>query len=216
MLNKNMKIIAHRGYWLNPEEKNTVIAFERALNLGFGIETDLRDAGGEIVISHDMPCGGEMNLQDFFGMCVSYPIGRPLALNIKSDGLRLVLKQNLEQWGIAESEYFVFDMSFPDAISYIAAGLPAYTRISEYETTPILISQMSGVWVDAFHSEWYVEEDLSALLKQGKKICIVSPELHGRPHMPLWVNLKKWKLHISHQMRLCTDFPMLAKEFFCD
>jgi len=216
MVNSNMNILAHRGYWLKPEEKNSAIAFERALNFGFGIETDLRDAGGEIVISHDVPSGGEMKLQDFFGMCVSYPIGRPLALNIKSDGLRLVLKQNLEQRGIPESEYFVFDMSFPDGMSYIAAGLPAYTRISEYETTPILLSQMSGVWVDAFHSEWYVEEDLSVLLQQGKQICIVSPELHGRPHMPLWVNLKKWKLHISHQVGLCTDFPMQAKEFFCD
>jgi hypothetical protein len=107
-------------------------------------------------------------------------------------------------------------MSFTDAVGYISAGLPAYTRISEYEATPLLLSKMSGVWVDAFHSEWYVEQDLSALLKQSKQICIVSPELHGRPHMPLWVNLKKWKLHISYQVGLCTDFPMLARQFFYD
>jgi len=216
MINSNMNILAHRGYWLKPEEKNSAIAFERALKFGFGIETDLRDAEGEVVISHDMPSGGEMKVQDFLDMCVSYPIGRPLALNIKSDGLRLVLKQYLKQRGIAESEYFVFDMSFPDAMSYIAAGLPAYTRISEYETSPLWLAQMRGVWVDAFHSEWYVEKDLSALLRKGKQICIVSPELHGRPHMPLWKNLKKWKLHISHQVGLCTDFPMLAREFFSD
>jgi len=211
-----MDILAHRGYWLKPEEKNSVIAFERALKHGFGIETDLRDAGGEIVISHDVPSGGEMNLKDFLGMCVSYPIGRPLALNIKSDGLQHLLKQNLERMGIAESEYFVFDMSFPDALGYITLGLPAYTRISEYEASPLLLSKMNGVWVDAFHSEWYVEQDLSALLKQSKQICIVSPELHRRPHMPLWVNLKKWKMHISHQVGLCTDFPKLARQFFYD
>ena len=37
-----MKIIAHRGYWLIDDEKNTELAFERALRANFGIETDLR------------------------------------------------------------------------------------------------------------------------------------------------------------------------------
>jgi hypothetical protein len=36
-----IKIIAHRGFWYKPEEKNTLAAFERALQNGFGIETDL-------------------------------------------------------------------------------------------------------------------------------------------------------------------------------
>lgn len=51
----NIKILAHRGFWKEETEKNTKIAFERAFNSGFGIETDLRDIKGEIVISHNMP-----------------------------------------------------------------------------------------------------------------------------------------------------------------
>ena len=47
----NIKILAHRGFWKEETEKNTKIAFERAFNSGFGIETDLRDIKGEIVIS---------------------------------------------------------------------------------------------------------------------------------------------------------------------
>ena len=47
----NMKIIAHRGFWIKDSEKNTVKAFERALENGFGIETDLRDYNQKIVAS---------------------------------------------------------------------------------------------------------------------------------------------------------------------
>ncbi|HDG1702299.1 TPA: hypothetical protein PFE33_004667, partial [Kluyvera ascorbata] len=35
-------------------EKNTQTAFERSFSLGFGTETDIRDFGGELVISHDI------------------------------------------------------------------------------------------------------------------------------------------------------------------
>lgn len=35
-----MKIIAHLGYWIDEDEKNTLSAFSRALDNGFGIEID--------------------------------------------------------------------------------------------------------------------------------------------------------------------------------
>jgi hypothetical protein len=211
-----MRILAHRGYWLSTEEKNTAVAFERALKSGFGIETDLRDADGELVISHDMPKGGEMKVGDFLDLCIRYPEARPLALNVKADGMQSALKALLGQRNISEAEYFVFDMSFPDGMNYLASGLTAYTRFSEYESPPLLLSEMSGVWIDAFHGDWYGEEALRTLLGQGKEICIVSPELHRRPHLPLWKNLKMWRLHILPKVKLCTDFPMQAREFFGD
>ena len=43
-----MKIIAHRGYWLEQSEKNTLVAFERAMKCGYGFETDYRDYCGKI------------------------------------------------------------------------------------------------------------------------------------------------------------------------
>ncbi len=211
-----MRILAHRGYWLNTKEMNSSVAFERALELGFGIETDLRDANGKLVISHDMPKGGEMMVGDFLDLCIRYPEARPLALNVKADGMQSALKVLLGQRNIAETEYFVFDMSFPDGMNYLAAGLTAYTRFSEYESPPLHLSEMSGVWIDAFHGDWYGEEALRALLRQGKEICIVSSELHRRSHLPLWKNLKTWKLHILPQVKLCTDLPVQAEEFFGD
>jgi nucleoside-diphosphate-sugar epimerase len=49
-----MNIISHRGFWLKDEEKNTIQAFERSFEFGFGTETDIRDYKGELVISYDM------------------------------------------------------------------------------------------------------------------------------------------------------------------
>ena len=52
---QNIKIIAHRGFWKIESEKNTMLALERAIENGFGFETDLRDYAGKLVISHNPP-----------------------------------------------------------------------------------------------------------------------------------------------------------------
>lgn len=207
-----MKISAHRGYWLSAQEKNSPAAFERALQGGFGIETDLRDAGGRVVIAHDLPRGGEQTLDDFLALCARHPRARPLALNIKADGLQALVAEALQRHGIADA--FVFDMAVPDALGYLRRAIPAYTRASEYETAPSFLAQAAGVWLDAFHDEWYGEADIAAWLGQGKEVCIVSPELHGRPHLALWRRLRQqgWQRHAG--VSLCTDFPQEAKDFF--
>jgi glycerophosphoryl diester phosphodiesterase len=63
-----MQILAHRGYWQNRKEQNTKEAFIRAFGMGSGVETDLRDCNGEVVISHDMPVSDAsiMCLESFF------------------------------------------------------------------------------------------------------------------------------------------------------
>lgn len=209
-----MKIVAHRGYWLDESEKNSPAAFERALAGGFGIETDLRDAGREVVISHDMPGGGEMTLDAFLALCARHPAGRPLALNIKADGLQAPVAAALAAHGTADA--FVFDMAVPDALGYLARGLPTYTRSSEYETVPSYLDRAAGVWLDAFNGEWYEARDVEAWLAQGKAVCVVSPELHRRPHLDLWRRLRAAGLHRHAALSLCTDFPQAAKDFFDD
>lgn len=207
-----MKLIAHRGHWLQPSEKNSVDAFERALAAGHGIETDLRDAHGAVVIAHDMPRGGELTLDAFLALCARHPQRGPLALNIKADGLQAAVREALARHAIAGA--FVFDMALPDALGYLAQSIPAYTRSSEYETAPSFLERAAGVWLDAFHGEWYGMDLVAGWLEQGKEVCIVSPELHRRPHLALWQQLRAARLHLRPGLRLCTDFPDDAKEFF--
>ena len=63
-----MELLAHRGFWRTPAEKNAEAAFRRAFDAGYGIETDVRDRLGELVVSHDPATGGEMTLAAFLAL----------------------------------------------------------------------------------------------------------------------------------------------------
>jgi glycerophosphoryl diester phosphodiesterase len=201
-----MKIISHRGYWKNESEKNQITAFNRSFELGFGTETDLRDSGGEIVISHDMPTGGELKLIDLL-----YEYKRHskknnmlLALNIKADGMATEISNILNQSIFQGIECFFFDMAIPDMMQYIKKGMPVYMRMSELEKDDSLLRFCNGIWLDSFEAEWYTNDDLKELLKKNT-VCIVSSELHKRDNSVLWTRLKELK--DEENLTLCTDFP---------
>lgn len=207
-----MQIISHRGYWLVPEEKNKIKAFNQSFSLGFGLETDIRDYKQDLIISHDMPFGNEIKLSDFLNLATSYhndssPI--TLALNIKSDGLAAKLKAYLEQY--PNLDIFVFDMSIPDMRAYLKLGINTYTRVSEIEEG-IFIPGITGVWLDCFEEKiWYNLEKISTYLDDFK-VCIVSLELHGYSSAEQWSLLKPIATHPN--LQLCTDWPEQAQHFF--
>jgi hypothetical protein len=203
-----MQIISHRGYWLEKPERNLKVAFDRSFDLGFGTETDVRDVAGRLVISHDMPNGEEMSLDDLLQIMAGRNL--PLAMNIKADGLCEPLKATFEAHG--HSNWFVFDMAVPDMRSYLASGVCTYTRLSDVEPVPAWLSEADGIWLDSFGSEWYSRDQLAGLLADGKEICVVSSELHGREHLPLWQLLAEFQG--AANLTLCTDLPESARSFF--
>ncbi len=208
-----IEIISHRGYWKNEGEKNTLIAFNRSFELGFGTETDIRDYNGELVISHDIAGANAVKLERFFGVYKSFDKKMPLALNIKADGLQVKLKEALEKFGI--DNYFVFDMSIPETLSYIKRGFKVFTRQSEYEVKPALYDAAAGVWLDEFHGHWITESVLAEHSRNRKRICVVSPDLHKRDHQAEWNEYRELRRRPGDiNMTLCTDFPEKAKEFF--
>ncbi|KJF85819.1 hypothetical protein [Photobacterium phosphoreum] len=207
-----MEIIAHRGYWLESQEKNSFKAFERAISNGFGIETDLRDYHGKIVISHDLPTEKNKTLDEFLKL-VSKNKKVTLALNIKCDGLQDLLQRN-EYLG--EHKHFYFDMSIPDCLTFNQKNMCYFSRVSDVEPTALLYKDAAGIWLDNFSSNKLNLAELNKVLEEGKKVALVSPELHGYEYTTYWEQLKN---HIrdsqsSENILLCTDFPMLAKEFF--
>lgn len=208
-----MKVLSHRGYWMNESEKNSSIAFERSFKFGFGTETDIRDYLGELVISHDIAVKESLKLSRFFEIYKSFDETLPLALNIKADGLQARLRSLLNRYDI--KNYFLFDMSVPEAVRYIKQGFTVYTRHSEYEREPNLYVESDGVWMDEFNSHWITVDHINGHLLQKKKVCIVSPELHGRKYRDSW---KDYKENLSSQfgegIYLCTDKPEDAREYF--
>jgi glycerophosphoryl diester phosphodiesterase len=209
-----MKILSHRGYWKSEDEKNTKIAFERSFQLGFGTETDIRDLNGELVISHDPPtidCQ-YLTVADFFKIYKIWGDGLQLALNIKSDGLQRKLMQLIIDFNI--TNYFVFDMSIPDTIGFIKNNTKFFTRQSEYEIDPAFYTQADGVWLDEFNGHWIDNEVIQKHIKNGKKVCIVSPELHKRAYNIEWDNYKNIFLKdAEHKISICTDLPEKANFF---
>ena len=210
-----IEIISHRGLWKNSDERNSYKSFEESLSNGFGIETDIRDHNGDLIISHDIPLQNYdyLSLDAFLELYKSKNSHNTLALNIKSDGLSYLLKKKLNQLNI--SNYFVFDMSVPDTLSYSKESVNFYSRQSEYEVDPILYKQCSGIWLDEFHSEWISEKLIKFHNSNNKKVCIVSPELHGRAYLKEWEKYKN--IYIKNpdlSIIICTDFPLEARSYF--
>jgi hypothetical protein len=206
-----MEIISHRGYWILPEEKNSVISFLRSFQSFYGTVTDIRDYNQKLVVSHDVPNETSIIIDDLFKLYENNK-HQTLALNIKSDGLAPFLLNKLTEYQI--ENYFVFDMSIPDTISYLKYGLKVMIRQSEYEKDLPFYNQSIGIWLDSFISEWYDEELIKNHIGEGKKVCIVSSELHNRQHIPLWEMLKETGLCFDSNVILCTDKPTEATNFF--
>ena len=207
-----MKILSHRGYWQSPAEKNTIESFTRSFKLGFGTETDVRDLKGELVISHDMPLGGELSFESMLEMAVALEVGAPLtlALNVKSDGLATKINEILLLF--PSLDCFVFDMAVPDMAAYLDTEVDVFSRMSEVEVSPIWLNRCDGVWLDSFYGDWFGTETIEDLINLGKRVCVVSSELHRRDSSELWRKIKS--LANEDQLMLCTDTPEEAFRFF--
>lgn len=207
-----MVILSHRGYWKTQRERNKEIAFRRSFENGFGAETDIRDIKGRLIISHDSPKGNEMSFQQFLEIYTDYGSPLTLALNIKSDGLQKPLKYLLKRYNV--KNYFVFDMSIPDTLHYLKDSFKIFMRQSELEKNIVLYDGAAGIWMDCFFSEWFDEKTIEEHLKDGKKICLVSPELHKRDYLPFWKRLRSMEFNESGDLMICTDYPDRARKFF--
>lgn len=207
-----MKIIAHRGFWKTEDEKNKKGAFIRAFDFGIGTETDLRDCAGKILISHDMPKGDEITLEDLLNIMNGRNL--LLALNIKADGLADEIKKILSKYN--HTNYFTFDMSIPDMVYQINKEVKIFTGLSDIVKNPILPEKAEGIWLDSFYSDWYEEDIIDRILEENKKVCIVSSDLHKRDNSKQWETIKKCKYFESDNLILCTDKVEETFKYFFD
>lgn len=205
-----MLIVSHRGFWKYSAEQNTKIAFARSFDLGFGIETDLREANGKLVIAHDFVKGNEVSFEALLKLLAGRNL--PLALNIKADGMHDLIKDLLLKYN--HDNYFTFDMSIPDLVVQLRASIKVFSGLSDILNPAPLFHQCAGVWLDCFETIWYNTQLIEEIVEQGKKLCIVSAELHKRPSEQQWQLIKSCKYLNSDHLLLCTDWPEKAKAFF--
>ena len=193
----NNWIFAHRGQWNSEVSPNSDQSFHLAAKNGFGIETDVRDCAGHVIVSHD-PCTNHEHLS----LSSLLNNQAQIALNIKTDGIVEEIKKFNHE--MLESGSFVFDCSFPQLLAYKKAGIPHAIRISEFEKE--LPWKPNYIWLDSFESDWWLEDSRILNLIEDVPTIVVSPELHKRKPEVMWekvISIRESGIDLS----ICTDHP---------
>jgi len=164
--------IAHRVNELN----ETIAA--NVFGTADGIEFDIRDTGGDIVVQHDPFLGGQL-FSDFLKFC---PSNKFYIVNVKSEGIEQRAIADLEAHGI--TQFFLLDCSIPMMVNLGKMGERRLAvRFSEYEslaTVEAMAPFVSWVWIDVFTQLPLTSFVETFLRHRGLKLCLVSPELQGQ------------------------------------
>jgi hypothetical protein len=166
-----------------------------------GIEFDIRDSNGLILVTHD-PFTTGMELESFV---IRLPKVDDFLyiVNVKSEGIEEKAREILERNEI--KNFFFLDSSFPTIVKMSKDGEKRFAiRASEYESIQTAI-EMSGkvnfVWIDCFTK--FVPEHVMLAKGMGYNVCLVSPELHKHSNYISFINsmceqIKKYHLVVDY------------------
>ncbi|MDQ1911646.1 hypothetical protein RAC89_14645 [Paenibacillus sp. GD4] len=165
-----MNFIAHR---INSVEQL------KDVPMHLGVELDLRDhKDGRIIIHHDPFTEGEC----FEEYLKQYKHGT-IILNVKSERIEHKVLELIKKYNI--KDYFFLDSSFPMIFNLVQNGEHNIAlRYSEYESLESVLlmqNKVKWVWVDCFTKLPIDKNSYQTLKEAGFKLCLVSPELQGRP-----------------------------------
>lgn len=167
----NTKFICHRINKIEELQKIPTM---------FGVELDIRDSieTKSLMLSHDPYSDGE----DFDIYLKNYN-HNTLILNIKSERTEIKCLEFVEKYNI--SNYFFLDSNMPmiNLLNTNFKNNQIACRFSEYE--PIesyqkIKEMVSWIWVDCFTEQPLTKSVFDIFRKDGKKVCIVSPELQNQ------------------------------------
>lgn len=142
----------------------------------FGVEIDVRSSSDRLILSHEPFDGGE----DFENW-LKFWNHELLLINIKEEGLESSIIKLIENSDI--KKYFFLDQSFPFLVKYSRDGsLVQALRVSEYESIEKSKTlNIEWLWLDSFTGDWSYLIVLKRIINdRNYKLCLVSPELHGR------------------------------------
>lgn len=197
----NYWIYCHRGFWNSVKEQNSKSAIEKTRLNGLSLEIDLRIHNNNIYISHDQfPISEQNNINNFDLAKIR------VAFNLKSD--TIYSNKSFIDGFLFSNGSFVFDGSIPEMYKYKSLNIPHALRLSEYERN--IAWPVNYIWVDGFNSDWWLDLDNDEIeaLTNKSELIIVSPEIHGRPHLDTWNWLLERRKAGNKNLSLCTDFPL--------
>jgi hypothetical protein len=150
----------------------------RATPVECGVEMDVHAYGDRLVVHHD----ALTDALDLEVWLTAYQHAFVI-LNVKEEGIEARVRELALARGI--ERFFLLDLSIPALVKMVRAGESRVAvRVSTYEAVAGALA-FSGlaewIWLDVFEPRLPVTaEEYRALQRAGFKICLVSPELHGR------------------------------------
>ncbi|MEK7616893.1 MAG: glycerophosphodiester phosphodiesterase family protein [Patescibacteria group bacterium] len=225
-----IEVIAHRGNFLPegpiPEvqnkyivAENTLEAFERAFNNGWGVETDVRIwEDGNFVLIHDADAARISKYHKFKiptldelcqlakGAFIAFQIKRSSDPKSGVEVGRAVAKM-MQQYNLQESILFdatleeaqILSQEFPWLNLSISVGEKNYTP-TIYTPYQALTTQFTSVYTSVWTDEWKIPGSIynELLFKKLRaaypgRIDVISPELHYNEDHPFSKDLEKLK-----------------------
>lgn len=228
------KIIDHRTAWCDSFNgmgdsslQGTLQGAKKSFSINHGVEMDVRDCNGKVVVTQVLPTGGELLFEDILKEYKQLGCTGILAIDVKSAWIQREIKRLFDEYEI--ENYFCFGLSIPEVLGYKNIGANYYLRDSEYESvdkSSALYTSAAGIWIDQFeptNPTRVTAKLLKHYLSDGKQVAITSPDLHlwGREKDTL---LKCWGVYKQalsemtedekSRVSLCTNFPKQARDFF--
>jgi len=222
-----IEILAHRANvdGAKPALENSLAATRRALELGFGLETDLRrNLQNRFYIAHDpQPWTNENDYAQFAALFRKF-LHQTIAVNVKELGYEADLVALQKSGDLGEkSFYFDFELlepKSPGRVQRLIQQLPGgeraamASRLSDRGESleQCLAIPANVVWADEFDSLWLAREHVEKVHAAGRRFYAISPELHGfdeATRLIRWQQFKDWGID-----GLCTDYALSAREYF--
>lgn len=173
----------------------------------YGVEMDLHAYGERLVVHHD----AFKNAIDFEDWLSAFQHAF-VVLNIKEEGIETRVLEIMLQH--RHHNFFMLDLSFPALIKMVHCGEQRVAvRVSEYEPVDAALNlsdKVKWVWIDLFQDKIPLNpQQYLALKKTGMKLCLVSPELHGRDKA--LIQTLRADLHQQGFLMdaVCTKYPEL-------
>lgn len=143
----------------------------------FGVEMDIHGWENTLTVHHDAHVKGfdiDLWLRNF-----NHAIS---IFNIKEEGVEKMVMEKILFNNI--ENFFFLDLSFPSLVKLVNLGEKriAY-RVSKYEPYNGALhfkNKLDWIWLDVFDGIPINKLEFNILKECNFKICLVSPELHGR------------------------------------
>jgi hypothetical protein len=170
----------------------------------FGVEMDIHGWNKNLTVHHDANIKGyDIDLWlDTFNHSFSI-------FNIKEEGIEELVREKISLRNI--DNFFLLDLSFPSLVKLVKVGERRIAlRVSKYEpykAAKHFKNKLNWIWLDVFEGIPLNKTEFDLLKEWNFKICLVSPELHGRGKDEI-INFKnfinKHKIMID---AVCTKHP---------